>query len=476
MSRRPGWLPLAAFVTAGVALYARALSIQRYGDDLGFVLPTPIHPLFHFTAPHPFQFWYRPLEAMVMACAQNVWGLAVWPLHAVALGLHLTLALTVRALGRDLGLSDAAAWLAALWLLFAQVAVMAVASGDTLSQQLAALGVTVAGWQTQRYVRDGHRRALLWAGLAAAVALWGKESGLAVVPVVGVIALAHGRSATAAPRAWASVALVLGLAVLYGLCRARVVSSLPQLGTSGYGFQLGLNIPLNLANLWGACLSPVSTVAMVRWMQLGPAWAFGLSLLPATAMLAGMAGVWHHRRAALAILAALATVSLLPTALLHHVSELYAYQALPWVALLVGGMLAALPTRWRLGLVLVLLVAHGAAVQGKLTAMRANGERTASYLAELQPLLPTVPAGGRVCLVDGRGGRWRYAVFVLPGFRVFEYALDGLPIVLGRRDLQFELRGAGDVPPPAPGQLVVTLSADERRLEVLRPVEGDLDP
>jgi len=367
MTRRPVWLPVALFVAGGALLYARALSLQRYGDDLGFVLPTPLDPWFHFRGPHPNHPWYRPLEALCLALAQNRFGFATWPVHALAVALHLALALLVRAVARDLGLGDAAAWLAALWLLVAQVAVMAVASGDTLSQQCAALGVTATAWQADRFLRSGQRRALALVGLAAALALWGKESGLAVVPVAGVVVVAHGRDATRRGRTLAVLLVVGALAGLYWLCRAQVVASLPQLGSADYGFELGLNIPLNLANLWGASLSPVSTVAMVRWMQLGPRWAFGLAALPAVALMVAIAVAWRGRRPLLTAVLCLAAAALLPTALLHHVSELYAYQALPWLALLAGGTLAAAPRRWRAGLVALLVVAHGVAVQGKLT-------------------------------------------------------------------------------------------------------------
>jgi hypothetical protein len=475
VNQRPPWLPYAVFVTAGVALYARAFAVQRYGDDLGFVLPTPIDPLFHFAAPHPNHDWYRPVEAMLLALVQNGCGLAVWPIHALAVTLHLALALLVRAIARDLGLRDAAAWLAAVWCLTAQVAVMAVTSSDTLSQQLAALGVTAAAWQFHRALRDGDGRGLAIGWLAAALALWGKESGLAVVPVSCLVAAPWIGQRAARRRAATAVAGVGLLAAVYWLCRARVVAELPQLGTQDYGFAVGLNIPLNVANLWGAVLTPLSTVDLVRWMQLGPAWAFGLATLPAAGLLVWTAYAWGDRRRLLIELLLLAAAALLPTALLHHVSELYAYQALPWLSILAGGALAELLPRWREAVVAGLLVMQVVTVQGKLTQMRANGERTASYLAQLAAVVEELPPGGQVYLVEGPGEPWRYGVFVLPGFRVFDHSVGGLPTILGRPDLRFALRGHGDMPDLQPGEVAVTLAVDAQTVVRLAPAEANLD-
>jgi len=474
MSRRGTWLGIAALVVAGLVLYARAFSIHRYGDDLGFVLPTPVDPFFHFTSPHPIRGWYRPLEAMLLAFCQNGVGLATWPIHALAIGLHLTLAWMVYAIGRELGLIEAACWLAAGWLLVAQGGVMAVASLDTLSQQLAALGLTAAAWQAHRFLRDGHRSALLFAIVASAVALWGKESGVAVVPVLAVIAAAHGEAGPR--RRLATFVTVAVLAVIYWLCRNAIGADGPELGTAAYGFDFGANMPLNAAVLWGACLSPVSTVAMVRWMQLGPAWAYVLATLPTLLLMLGMVAAWRGRRGLFYALAAVAVAAMFPAVLLHHVSELYAYQALPWLALLTGATLAAIPRRWRTGVVASLLLLQVIAVQSKLSAMIANGDRMASYVDQLRPVVASLPRDGTVYLIDDVGGRWRYGVFVLPGFRVFEYALGGLPTVLDRPDLTFVLRGAGQLPEPAPGQAVVILDTDEQRLQVLSQREADHDP
>ena len=475
MSRRTPWLVALGFAAAALLLYARAFAVQRYGDDLGFLLPPPINPLFHFAAPHPQQPWYRPIEAMVFALVQNGFGLAVWPLHLVALTLHVGLALLVRQIAWDLGLDERAAWLAAVWFLVAQVGVMAVASGDTLSQQCSALGVTAMAWLLRRGFREGDARTLGLSCLAAALALWGKETGVAVVPVALVIA---------APQLKAQRRRTLGvlaglalLAAVYWLCREHASAAEPQLGEKVYGFQLGLNIPRNVVFLWGASLSSVSTVRLVQWLQLGPHWAFALAMLPAAGLGFWTLYAWRDRRRLLLGLVVLSGVSLLPMILLHHVSELYTYQALPWLSILVGYGLARAWPAGRGTIVGLLLLAQIVGVEGKLDRMGSVGQRTASYLEQLRPIVAEMPAGGRLILVDELEAGWRYGVFSLPGLQVFIHGLDGLPVVLGRSDLQYHLNEPEEVSPPRPGDVLVGVSEDGTTLRRLAwPMEMHRDP
>jgi hypothetical protein len=154
------------------------------------------------------------------------------------------------------------------------------------------------------------------------------------------------------------------------------------------------------------------------------------------------------------------------------VSELYAYNALPYVSLIVGaglGQLLALTrpgSLWR-GVVIALLVALLAslavAVVGKARMMHANGERAGRLLEQVARHLGDVAPGGEVVLVDPDSGERSYAVFLLPRFDPLgEYCRHRLRQLAGRPDLnvrQIKQSQVATAPIP-PGSVLLTLEGD----------------
>ena len=181
-----------------------------------------------------------------------------------------------------------------------------------------------------------------------ALALLAKESALSYAVLV-VFVLVYGawrRRGDAADVGRGAVLLALAcvlVTALYFAYRGQMAPTrIAWSPTDAYGFHLGLNVLRNQAFLFGGALLPASTsdlfaaVAHRRVAVLA-----GAGVL--TALWCGLlaAGLWRARRpGASAGLLLAASLTTFPMTLMNHVSELYVYNLMPLLSVLVGLALA----------------------------------------------------------------------------------------------------------------------------------------
>ncbi len=474
-----GALQLAAAVALVLVLYGPGLNGQRYGDDLGFLAPASVHhPFFHFVGPHPHHPWYRPIEATVITLAQQTVGYATWPVHGLVFWLHALLALGVARAVLKLGFSGPQAAVAAAFLIVCQTAVLAVEGNDTVSQVLGALaGNAALWWFYQLLRRDGAAppgREGSACVVCLAVALWSKESSVGYLVGLTLLALmvrpGPGRVRRRALACWLSAAV---LTAAYLLVRRQITAFGPSFGEGGYNLHLGLNVPLNAAGLLAVALLPISTVTMYDWATAH--WWPGLAaagLATLLVLVVVVVGWWRNGRARLGFgLLVMAVCGLLPTILLNHVSELYAYGALPALSILVGVGLGRELGRARpvaTTLMVVFLLVHAAGTQQKVALMVDNGRRATALIEQLRPLARELPPQGRLALFSPPRQRI-YSAFVLDHTDVLEMGLTGVKVMLERPDIELRIVDAGELRrhPLAPGERLAALR--DGRLQPVRP-------
>ncbi|MCC7491655.1 MAG: hypothetical protein IT204_04885 [Fimbriimonadaceae bacterium] len=432
---------LATCLGAALVILTPGLGVLRYGDDLGFLLPDPAHrPWFHFTSPHPHHLWYRPLEALVLLTLQATCGAATWPLHLLLALLHGGLVWAVWELAGELGLGRRGQWLAAGWLLVSQALPIALCSNDTVSQVASGLAGCGALLLAHHGLRDG-RRGRLAASLACyALALWSKESGTGALAGLLLLAILHHRQRRRGLLLWVAAAAVT---TTYLAVRARVSQLVPGLGSTGYDLACGPNVLRNAVQLWGVVLSPVSTVKLLPavaarewpWLLLGG----GGALLTAGGAVVG----WRRQPRLGGLLLLLATTQMLPMLLLNHVSELHVYNALPLIALLLGGgwvaCLAGRRGRLAGGLLALLWLGQLGASWQKQRLMTANGRAAAALLAEVVPVMRALPPDGRLVLVQPLAARSRYSVYVLHDFDLLVHGQTGVKVLAARPDVTLHI-------------------------------------
>jgi hypothetical protein len=316
--------------------------------------------------------------------------------------------------------------------------------------------------------------------LAAALALYllalfSKESAVGFLPVLLLILWTDAGPAARAtgPRTFAITLALLVLTAGFLALRSHAGAPSPEFGGERYDLRLGANLFANAGLGLLALALPGSTLWLVEATQQAR-WALA-GLLAAGAVAVGAAVVtalWRAaRRPQAARWIACGGLVMAPILPLNHVSELYAYQAMPFMAVAFG---IAVATGWELlgrrGPRMALAVAlallgtlHVSAVREKLRLAVANGERAARLLASIEPWVARVPAGGTLALVTPDSLPKGYSVFHLSGYAPLRFAEGWLQERHGRPDLRLWVgrRAAlADTLAAAPGTIVLEWRGD----------------
>ncbi len=454
-----------ALVALGIVVFSPGFDIAYYADNFQHVFRDPADQIAYFwTHPRPSPQWFRPLETTTLLVIQALAGLETWPIHLTVLAVHLALVGAVLKTTLDLGYGRTAAAVAALFMLLAQTNAYPVGGNGTLAQ----VGGSCAGFLSLYLLyrggidpdSAGSRRVLLFLGSLTMfiVALLFKESSTAylglVAVVLGTIYLA-GRGRRSIIRSALSFTPYVAIAIGYLLYRSSIGGLPAQIGSGTYDFNPGANVIANLAQLVFAALLPVSTVtAFVAAESRDLIALAGMVVLAGAIGIVLAYGLWQsEKRATIAVLALLGLLAFFPFAALNHVSELYVYNALPFISILAGIGTAALlkmvprkplPRLIAATILTIVLSVHVTSLAGKLSLMNANGERAQRIEAEIEPLLSRIPEGEPLVLKSGSSELPDYSVFLMHDFYVFRHGQMRFAQLAGRPNLPVRFLDDGD--------------------------------
>jgi hypothetical protein len=264
-----------------------------------------------------------------------------------------------------------------------------------------------------------------------------------------MIALRRDASSGASARDKAlDVVALLAVTALFFWMRSRTDAPSLAFGNLRYQMQIGPNIPANFGLLTLAALIPGSNVWFVDAYRAGHTATVALMIAGAVALAAwtvlGIAFSTRRLRGfAWLACAALVAGPLLP---LNHVSELYAYAAMPMLALAFGIAAEGWQERARgiarpawIAFLIALAVSHGAAIVDKAGVMKRNGTEATRLLARVEPWVARVPERGELRLVQPDSLARRYSVYRLNGFGPIEFSEQWLRDRHDRPDMQFEV-------------------------------------
>ena len=434
----------------GLIIYAPFLRAPYFSDDLLFYFKPPApHWYTYFVTVGPALQAYRPLEAAILTQIQLHFGFETWPIHVISLAALTLLSGLTWLTAVELGYSSVAAYLSCAIVVISQIAEPAVLGNDTMSQAASAL-LGAAGaylfWRATNTRSVGFHLASLACYFAA---LFFKETALGYCAVIAVLAFALLSDRVNVRHSLIRLTRALlpyALATLIYLA-ARIYAGGPVGSAGSYRISLGTNVIANLALSAVAAISPISTVSSAVSVQtrnfaamIGIVAAVGVMCAIA---LAGFAV--STRRRLMILLAACAVASLFPTFLLQHVSELYVYNAMPFVALLLAAVLADLWAKGTLGQFVVLASAvlfisgQLVAVHEKSKLMFDNGVRAAAMMNDLAADMRSLPANSTILLADAEKREPKYSVFVLHGFDVLEFGAPRLGAIYDRPDIAIEI-------------------------------------
>ncbi len=417
-------------------LMGPCLNGRFFCDDWQFLLADPCRMIGQaFLVPSPYDL-YRPLQLLAIAASQCWLGPGTLPIHLLVALFHAVTCVIVWRVTQAWVGSRLAAWLAVAMLSVSQLSITAVAGNDTLSLVMGTWAGVLAFW----LLSSGSRYSGILSLAALLIALLSKESSIGYS--VGLICWGAWRAVD--PRTRATGLLVstgaLALTVVYLLWRGHVTGWTPGLDPNP-GFQFGPQVITHLAMLLLPMFLPSSTTWTFLTVQSGH------RLLPALALLASIAcwlvvlrsaalQVGTRRSGALLALSVSGLIAVLP---LRRVSELYAYAALPGLAILFGvavfGLMARHDRRRLLvGLAVVLWLAGQAFFASeKAVQMYANGESAAVLARGVRAAAATWPHGAKVVMVDDVDPRTQYSLFRMTGGRLLPP--EEVARVAGRTDI-----------------------------------------
>lgn len=449
-----------------MAVFYPGIRIPYYADDFQFVFdessPKPFYHYFYNNIPE--NNFYRPLQAAYLTFVQGKFGLNTTPVHVVQILIHVLFSWLLYTVILRLGFTKTQAVVGSLFFLLSQANAHAVLSNDTLSQTGGTFFGCLAVWSVYLYHNGSGRRAggetarrrrYYYAGLAALVLSYlSKESSIFFVVMVLAVFFFWSREnerPTRLATILRRIAPFLVLTIVYLLVRSMVAEAQPGFGAEKYDFRVGANVIKNMGMFLFAGTIPASSVdafvalksgALVRFLAMAGLTALFLVLVAV--------GLYASRKAYRIILlcAAFALVGMFPMVLMNHVSELYVYNVMPFISLLVGvGLGKCLEMSKRRPAVRVFLtaavcaifVANAGAVRGKASMMQACGERASALLEQIEPHAVKVPAGGKLLLVNPPDEKIEYSVFLANGFNVLENGLHRIYAMTGRKDYEIKI-------------------------------------
>ncbi len=434
----------AVLVAGAFALYVSGLNIWYYGDDFQYLYDDPAaRILWFFAHKNLYHGFYRPVNSAVIAVVQVLFGRETWAIHVVNIVVHGALAWLVYRFMTRARFVPAAAIAGSLFMLLSQANGGAVLSNDTFSQISGTFFGCLTLWALYRgYYHDGvtASASVRWGKYLLALAMFAiclasKETSVSFLPMIGLFLLVKnvrgGEWMRGAARTALEGAPFLVLTVAYMGVRSAIGLSQPSAGGGTYGFHVGFNIVSNFAQFVAAAVVPTSSADVFVAVKERAVPMLAITALGALAFVALVfAGL---RRSGcgrpLGMLAAFAVLGLFPAVLMNHVGELYLYNAMPFISVLVGAAIGALLDRERstvgirrvvVAMLVVLAGLHVWGIQSKSAQMMVNGDRARRLLAQLTPIVAHTDKR-LVYLMSPSDPRVEYSVFLMNGFSVFKW-------------------------------------------------------
>ena len=351
---RKALLVLVLLLVLAFLLYWNGLNTGYFSDDFDLVFEDPAAKILPTLDPEKMS-WapHRPINNALLGTVQALFGRNTAPTHIVSITCHAILSWLVYLVLVRLEFSRLQAIIGALFMLLSQGATSAVGENDTFSQMGAALFGCLALYLAHLYlgpdaepgVKPVRGTAIYLASvLCFAMALASKEIAIAYLPMLAVLFAAHLRTkrspGSLAARYFALYVPYVVLAGAYIVFRVMVPAG-PRVvfaAEGRYTFRIGSNILVNLAEFALAALQPVASPRVFAAAKFRELVTLGLSAGGALVLAGAIVyGLFRSRRYALVgIIVLLAFCSPFPVMLLNQVSELYVYNALPFVAALAG--------------------------------------------------------------------------------------------------------------------------------------------
>jgi hypothetical protein len=336
----------------------------------------------------------------------------------------------------------ASSFIAAFYFAVSQAATFAVICNDTMSQMMGSFFGALTIWNLylgMKQVRSGSsfpRSHLILCLLTFFLSLTSKETSAGLcLGVFNLILVMEPKSEGNRIQFFKVAKRVLPfflIGLLYVGMRFSAGATMPSYGSnSSYELHLGINILKNIGLFAFQSILPFSSAMLAHDLYdrniLALAGIVGVTAMLGTTLLYG---IWRspQRRLIFCILG-FALFAVTPAIFLNHVSEVYLYNALPYVAIAFG---FAIEYYWTQSaravrisfsaLLAVVFVANIVGAVQKTASLAEESSRSQVLMQQIYPIVSKLPNNGRLYLVNPVTHEFEYSVFAMKGFDVVKYA------------------------------------------------------
>ncbi|MFC1554439.1 hypothetical protein ACFL7D_07390 [candidate division KSB1 bacterium] len=451
---------LAVLLFFGFLTYFAGFSVPYYSDDFEVVIDDPSASLFsHLLNSHPGDHFYRPLQAVVLGSIQAAAGLDPIPVHLINLISHVLLCWIIFLIMTYFGFSGIQSALGSLFMLFSQANSHAVLNNDTLSQIFSTLfGIislflfTVFLIHRTNQVPVAEKLYLSFSVFFFLLSLLSKESSASYIILISFMSMiiTKGDFLQRIKKTTLYLSPYILVVILFAVLRFNIVDTLPAEVSDRYSMQFGFNIIINTVQLFSATIIPFSTVS--TYIALVNRDIYELLLVGVTALLllsTVLLGFFRIKnKNTVNILICLSFLSLTPVLFLSRVSELYAYNAMPFISILFGigfGFNVEVSKKVLLrktviyGIICLLFISNFFAVHSKSGMMLETGNRSTEIILQILRYIEEVPENGDLILINPETDQISYSVYIMPEFTVLDNALSYIKKLSNREDVNIKL-------------------------------------
>ena len=452
-------------VIIGFIIYFIGLNIQYYGDDFQFVHSSPSSKIFHhFVSAHPINVYYRPIQNSYLALVQSIAGLNTIPVHLMQLFLHILLCSLVYKVVILLGFSRFQAAFGSLFMLVSQANVHAVLSNDTLSQVGGTLFGCLSLWFLYNFVEKGNKieqkksifiqKYFILSILIFFISLLFKETSIPFLLLILFVILLINRESNEKGKRVRKISLeflpYFCIIIFYLVVRSLVVKSQLTYGTGYYDFYIGKNIIKNITLFIFQSFLPFSSAAVFTLIKSSS--LINLLLIVAATFIVfflTIYGMWHSgKKGILVIVGVFAVICLFPAAFMNHISELYLYNSMPFISILIGVGFGCffekakknkISNRFLIVIIYAVFISHIISVNSKALLMKKNGRQATELITQIKEFSGKIPANGTLLLINSDENTLRYSVFILNEFNVLLTGTHILNKVTNRNDFNVKI-------------------------------------
>lgn len=439
--------------------YSPAIHGKYFGDDYGFLFTPYNNSIFHiFIDKNLASFAYRPIEKLFLLTIQNHFEYQTIAIHLTQMILHFLFSIIFYVWLRKQGFSKTSSIFAFSYMLLTQAASHAVSSNDTFSQITSTIfGYTSVALLTIAFKNNSNRNFFFYYSSSFFLFIFSiisKETGLSFFPFICFILFCHIFKNALFPKRWfititSYLIPFIIITSLYFILRKYINLDPATFGDGRYNVNLGLNIIINFVQAIFLALLPFSSVDFYFSLQSGNISFLLISILFVSILtIVILLPILSKAKRNLTILTLLLLpVSLFPVIILNHISELYVYNTIPLIVILLANSIEYLKVKYNKVFTSVLpiflfsvFLINVHSVKSKSILVKTNGINAEQMLNKIKPYLPEIPTNGTLFLVNTPySQKTEYSIFKFTEFRLFECGEHIFNRISGRNDFKVKI-------------------------------------